>query len=159
MSWKQTLINIAPTIASAFGSPLAGVATKAIISALNITDEADIESALQKATPEQLATIRKIDTDFKIELERLHVEKVKIHQEDRESARDREVKIGGNTITVLASIIIIGFLATAGIVLLTDIKLTGEQGAIIGTVIGYISAKADQVVSYYFGSSLGQDSK
>jgi hypothetical protein len=30
---------------------------------------------------------------------------------------------------------------------------------IIGTLIGYVSAKADQVVSYYFGSSSGSKEK
>jgi hypothetical protein len=29
----------------------------------------------------------------------------------------------------------------------------------IGTLIGYVSAKADQVVSYYFGSSAGSAAK
>jgi hypothetical protein len=29
----------------------------------------------------------------------------------------------------------------------------------VGTLIGYASAKADQVVSYYFGSSAGSDRK
>jgi hypothetical protein len=38
---------------------------------------------------------------------------------------------------------------------LTDPAVVG----IIGTLIGYVSAKADQVVSYYFGSSSGSKDK
>jgi hypothetical protein len=38
---------------------------------------------------------------------------------------------------------------------LTDPVMIG----MVGTLIGYASAKADQVVSYYFGSSAGSDRK
>jgi hypothetical protein len=38
---------------------------------------------------------------------------------------------------------------------MTDPAIVG----IIGTLIGYVSAKADQVVSYYFGSSSGSKDK
>jgi hypothetical protein len=38
---------------------------------------------------------------------------------------------------------------------MTDPAIVGS----IGTLIGYVSAKADQVVSYYFGSSSGSKEK
>jgi hypothetical protein len=42
-------------------------------------------------------------------------------------------------------------------------KVTGISDPVaagmIGTLIGYVSAKADQVVSYYFGSSAGSAAK
>lgn len=38
-------------------------------------------------------------------------------------------------------------------------RLPREIIALVGTVIGYVSAKADQVVSYYFGSSAGSAAK
>jgi hypothetical protein len=33
------------------------------------------------------------------------------------------------------------------------------MAGLVGTMIGYASAKADQVVSYYFGSSAGSKAK
>ena len=38
-------------------------------------------------------------------------------------------------------------------------NLSGEAGAVIGTLIGYVSAKAEQVIAYYFGSSAGSKAK
>ena len=37
-------------------------------------------------------------------------------------------------------------------------EITAES-AIAGTVIGYLSAKAEQVTAYYFGSSAGSKAK
>jgi hypothetical protein len=53
----------------------------------------------------------------------------------------------------LAGIIVGGFLGMVWYV------LSGKAAGMIGTLIGYVSAKADQVVSYYFGSSAGSAEK
>ena len=72
MDWKSTLSAIAPTIATALGGPLAGAATKFLASEL-LGDESasieSIESAILNASPEQLASIKKLDNDFKIKNE------------------------------------------------------------------------------------------
>lgn len=51
--WKQLVGSVAPTIATALGGPLAGMATKAIASAIGC-DEADVEEVLKDATPNNL---------------------------------------------------------------------------------------------------------
>ncbi len=49
-----------------------------------------------------------------------------------------------------------GFLAIVAGVLFWDVRV---DSGMIGTVIGYISAKADTIVNYFFGSSKGSDEK
>jgi hypothetical protein len=34
-----------------------------------------------------------------------------------------------------------------------------EQLGMVGTIVGYLAAKAEQVASYYFGSSVSSDKK
>lgn len=61
---------------------------------------------------------------------------------------------------LLSFIIIIGFLGAAWIVLKGEIKTTDPTFvALIGTIIGYLSAKSDQVISYHFGSTKGSSDK
>jgi hypothetical protein len=154
---------VAPTIAKTLGGPLAGAAVAALSKAVLGKDggtHAEIEAALQSATPEVLAAIRKADQDFEAEMGRQGIDLERINAEDRNSARQREVQANDSwTPRILAGVVITGFFAAVGYVLSGKVGLTGEQGTLVGVLIGYVSAKADQVVSYYFGSSAGSKAK
>ena len=67
---KGILGAIAPTIGTALGGPMGGVAAKALTGALGIsnksTDE-EISNALLSADPTKLAEIKKIEANFKVE--------------------------------------------------------------------------------------------
>jgi uncharacterized membrane protein len=58
---------------------------------------------------------------------------------------------------VLAFLVICGFLGMVYGLLSGELKAL--DSTLAGTLIGYVSAKAEQVVSYYFGSSLGSARK
>jgi len=69
--------QLAPTIATALGGPLAGLATKTLSNVLLGTEdgsEADIAKAMQSATPDQLAAIKQIDADFKVRMQELEID-------------------------------------------------------------------------------------
>ena len=73
--------QIAPTIATAIGGPVAGMAVKALSSALGLSPDAstdDVQAALMNATPEQLAAIKKVDADFKVQMKELDIDLEKI---------------------------------------------------------------------------------
>lgn len=146
----------APVVATALGGPGAGAAVKLLSRKLLGKDngtESEVEAALANATPEQLLALKQADYDFELEQER-------IHQADRDSARDREKATGDVwTPRVLAGVVMVGFFAAVGYVFSGKVGLTGEQGMLVGTLVGYVSAKADQVISYYFGSSAGSKQK
>ncbi len=154
--------TVAPTIATALGGPLAGTAVSAITGALGLdatTPAKEIVAAVQKADPETLLKLKQAEQDFQATLAKLDVDLERIAADDRASARDREKAVGSTAINILADIVIVGFFATVGYVLSGRVGLTGEQGVLVGTVVGYVSAKADQVVSYFFGSSHGSERK
>jgi hypothetical protein len=146
----------APVVATALGGPGAGAAVRFLSGKLLGKDsgtEDEIAAALAGATPEQLLALKSADYDFELEQER-------IHQRDRDSAREREKSTGDVwTPRVLAGVVIVGFFAAVGFVFSGKVGLTGEQGMLVGTLVGYVSAKADQVISYYFGSSAGSKDK
>ncbi len=162
--WKSLVRTVAPTVGSAIGGPLGGMATNVLLDTLGIkpsTNDQDndriLEERLRTASPADLLALKKADQDFEAKMAEIGLDKEKLHQQDRHSARQREVQVGGRAAPALATVTIVGFFACVGYVLSGKVNLSGEQGVIIGTLIGYVSAKADQVVSYYFGSSSGQD--
>lgn len=152
--WKSLVGTVAPTIATALGGPLAGMGVKAIVSALGLTEgsgEKEIAAALQSATPDQLLALKKADQDFATRMKELDIDLEKVSAGDRDSARRREVDAHDNwTPRILGGLCVSGFFATVFAILF---GYGVADSALAGTLIGYVSAKAEQVVSYYFGSS------
>lgn len=165
IDWKKIVGAVAPTLATALGGPLAGVAVKTIATQVLGKAEAsedEVEAAMLDADPQTLIRLREIDTEFKKKMADAGIKLEELAVNDRGSARDREVKTGDHwTPRILASVVIGGFLGCVYAVLsgyvqgLKDPMVAG----LVGTLIGYTSAKADQVVSYYFGSSASSKAK
>lgn len=53
----------------------------------------------------------------------------------------------------ISAIVVIGFFASLFYLLTNKVDLSKDQGLLIGSMLGYASAKADLVLSYYYGSS------
>ena len=163
--WKGILKQVAPTLASALGGPLAGGVVKKLAGVLlgnEQATEAEVEKAVLSANPETMLKIREMETEYaKFVLEHgLNLEK--LASEDRGSARNREVSAKDSwTPRILATVVVGGFLWTLYVVLAGSVPGMKDPNTtvLIGTLIGYASAKADQVISYYFGSSAGSDRK
>lgn len=166
--WKSLVKSLAPMLGTALGGPLGGAAAAALAQALGCPDAAPetLSAAVQGATPEQLQAIQKADADFKLAMAKLGFDSAeeleRIAAGDRASARDREVKTGDSwTPRAIAGIVVLGFLWAVYYVLsgrVAGLKDTATVG-MIGTLVGYLSAKADTVVGYYFGSSASSDRK
>ena len=94
----------------------------------------------------------------------LLLEEKRIDAADRDSARKREMEVKDATPARLAFLIVGAFIAVAVFVVAhpyiwPGTKLEPEMLGMVGAVIGYLSAKAEQVASYYFGSSAGSQAK
>ena len=159
IDWTAIVKTVAPTLATALGGPLAGMATTAISTALLGKPDGtmtEVAAVVAGATPDQLLVLKKADQDFAVKMKELDIEIEKVNAEDRSSARKREVETKDKTPKVLAFMIVVGFMATAIGVLSGYAKV---ESVLAGTIIGYISAKAELVLTYYFGSSAGSDRK
>lgn len=163
--WKKILATVAPTIATALGGPMAGFAMHTVSNAIlgheNGTED-EIASAISISGPDALLKIKEAENAFAIRLKELDIDLERIGVDDRSSARERESKTGdSNTLRVIAAMVVGGFLICVWFVLTGQAKGLSDPAiaATIGTLIGYVSAKADQVVSYYFGSSRGSQLK
>jgi nitrate reductase NapE component len=158
-NWKSLVGTVAPTIATALGGPLAGLGVRALSHALlgkNDADEAEIAAALQGATPETLLALKAADQEFAVRMKELDIDVYRIDAGDRDSARKREAVVGGAIVPTLAVAVIGGFFAMMFAVLF---GYAVAESTLAGTLIGYASAKAEQVIAYYFGSSAGSKQK
>lgn len=153
--------TVAPSIASAVGGPLAGMATKAISEALLGKPDGSEEELLQaaaKATPEQLLALKKAENDFALQMRELDIDLERIASEDRDSARNREIKTKDWTPKILAGGITVGYFGVLFYMLTHGLPTTGGSEAML-VMLGTLGTAFGGVMAYYFGSSAGSKEK
>jgi len=152
--FKGLIENVAPTIATALLGPVAGMAVKALSTALlghADGSEDDLKAALATATPEQIASVKKIDADFKVQMKSLDIDLVRIAADDRASARNYAIQTHDLTPRVLAVVIVICY-GLAQYFLFTHV-IDPSMRELVARVLGTIDGALMLVLSYYFGSS------
>jgi len=153
--------TVAPTIATALGGPLAGMATRAISEALlgkPDGSEQELLAAGTSATPDQLLALKKADHDFAIHMRELEIDLERISNEDRNSARNREIKTKDWTPRLLAASITFGYFGVLFYMLTHGLPTTGGSEAML-VMLGTLGTAWGGVVAYYFGSSAGSKEK
>lgn len=152
--------QIAPTLATALGGPMAGLAVKTLSNVLlgNESGDADaISEALKSATPEQLADVKKIDADFKVRMKELEIDLERISSGDRDSARKREMSVGDHTPKILAAGITLGFFGCLFWMFVYGVPKNGNEALLL--MLGALQTAFTGVIAYYFGSSSSSKAK
>jgi hypothetical protein len=154
------LSQIAPTIATAIGGPVAGMAVKALAGALGLTQDAsadDIQTAMMNATPEQLAAIKKVDADFKVQMKELDIDLERIAAGDRDSARNMQMHTNDWIPRAMAIMVTFGFFGILTWLLTKGVPPTGSETLIY--MLGALGTAWTGIVQFYFGSSAGSKAK
>jgi hypothetical protein len=171
--WKSLVGGIAPVLGTALGGPLGGVAIKVIADKLlgnPDASETDVAAALsQGLTGEQVVALKAAENDFALKMKEMDIDVLKINQAGDLAyvgdTSDARKAFGGNeNVFVLGVCILVSFAVLMGFVLggcfllmtgyfKVDPNVAAICAGLIGTVIGYVAANAQQVVSYFYGSS------
>jgi len=164
MDFMKIIGAVAPSLATAVGGPIGGMAVKFITDALGIPSDSskdDIAKAINNATPDQLVALKKAENDFTVRMKELDIDLERIASSDRDSARRRESQVRDWMPRILAFVIVAGFMGTVFMVLLGYVEGMKDplMATTVGTLIGFVSAKAEQVIAYYFGSSNSSQQK
>lgn len=164
--WKSTLSTFAPAIATAFGSPVAGLAVSAALKGLGITPHADPEQheaqlaeAVRGATPEQLMELKKSDHQFRKDMAQLGVDLERIHQADRASAREMMKEKGMAPQLILSVVYTIAYGVVLYCFMAGKIHVPDAQQILFGSLIGILTAAQVQILNFWFGSSSGSKEK
>lgn len=156
MDWKSIVGTVAPTLATALGGPLAGLATKFIGGLFGLGDgasEAEVVSAIQGATPDDLLKLKSADNDFKLKIAALGIDLEKIAADDRNSARNREIQTKDNIPGIMALGVTLGFFGLLAWMMSAP-PPDGSKDA-LNIMLGALGGAWAAIVSYYFGSSAG----
>jgi hypothetical protein len=159
-NWKELLGVVAPVIGTAIGGPfgaLAGTAVKVALGLPEDTDEQTMAKAMEKATPDQLLALKNAEQQFKLDMEKLGVDKDRIEAADRASAREREINLKDHTPAVLAGGVTCGFFGI--LTFMCGWQVPDENLQMLNIMLGSLGAAWISIVSYYFGTSAGSREK
>jgi len=149
------LKSLAPTIASAAGGPMAGMAVKMAATKLGIPDATanEIEDLIERQ-PEKAVLLKEADKDFAHRLKEMEInlESFKTEVEDRKDAR----RVFGDDPTpkIFAVISLMGFLAY--IFMVTLQPPDANDDGVVNLVLGYLGGLVSGISAFFFGGSNGK---
>jgi hypothetical protein len=153
MSWLQ---QIAPTIATALGGPLAGLAVTAIAKVIGI-DEKDVQETINsgKLSADQISQIKLAEIEFQKQTQELGLNFEKLAVDDRKSARDMQIATKSWIPGALALGITVGFFGI--LIYMMAYAITPSNELLV--MLGSLGTAWTGVVGYYFGSSASSRNK
>lgn len=154
------LAQVAPTVATALGGPLAGLAVKTLSEALlghPDANESDVSAALMSATPEQLQKLKETDATFKLKMKELDIDLEKISAGDRDSARNMQIRTNDWIPRAMAIMVTFGFFGILAWLLVRGVPPSGSETLIY--MLGALGTAWTGIVQFYFGSSAGSKAK
>lgn len=173
MNWSDVsnvVENLAPTIASVIGGPLAGSGVSALEKLFGLTPEPTastdqrlqaVATAVAGATPQQLADMRKADQDYQVAMAEAGFKDVETLQalavQDTVSARTMQSTNKSMTPALLTLFITLGFFGMLA-ALLYHIVPT-ENANVVYTFTGTLGTAWLTCVHFWFGGSSSSDRK
>jgi len=156
---KGLLGTLAPTIATAVGGPMGGVAMKFLADKFVGGDTGKVEDFLLSANPETLKSLKVADMEFKRDMAGLGVDLEKIASADRDSARDLAKDQGIMPQVILSLVYSIGYFVVMFMFMAGKIAVPAEHAVMFGGLLGVLSAAQLQIMNFWFGSSAGSKQK
>ena len=154
MEWLK---QIAPTIATALGGPLAGMAISAVSKAIGV-DEDKVGDLIKdnKLTADQIAQVKLAELELQQQANELGLNCAKLEVDDRKSAREMQATTRSIVPPALAAIVTVGFFGILVMMLLG--KVDSNNPAIL-MMLGSLGTAWTGIIAYYFGSSAGSQAK
>jgi hypothetical protein len=153
MEWLKT---IAPTIATALGGPLAGMAVSAVAKAIGVSpDEVQDVISSGKLTAEQVASIQLAELELKKQAQSMNLDFAKLMAEDKKSARDMQIATKSWIPALLAVFVTVGFFGIL-LGLMTEHFKTSDA---LMLMLGSLATAWTGVMAFYFGSSASSQAK
>jgi len=154
--WLDTIEKLAPTVASALGSPVAGMAVGALESALGMSgDEVQKTVEAGKLTGEQVAAIQQAELAIKAKAQEMNLDFAKLQYADAASAREMQKAVKSWVPPFLACAVTVGFFGI--LVALMTGKI--DQAAEVDIMLGSLGTAWTGIIAFYFGSSASSQAK
>jgi hypothetical protein len=154
MSW---LAQIAPTLATCLGGPLAGLAVTALSKVFGV-DSDKVKDMIDsgKLSAEQIAAVKLEEIKFKEQTQALGLNFEELAVADRKSARDMQISTKSSVPAILSYAITIGFF---GILFAIMGGYANENNQPLLIMLGSLGTAWVSVVAFWFGSTNGSQNK
>lgn len=155
MDWLK---QVAPTIATALGGPLAGMAVSAISKAIGV-DEKDVGDLINnnKLNADQIAQVKLAEIELQKQANELGLNFEALAVDDRKSAREMQATTRSIVPPLLAASVTIGFFAILGGMMFG--KMSVADNTALTMMLGSLGTAWTGIIAYYFGSSAGSQAK
>ena len=157
MELKDILTKIAPTVATALGSPVAGVAVELLQQAFGISDKDQLDAKLSNMSSDDILKLKQAEIDLQVKLKQLDIDLFATEVKDRDSARQMQTSTKDMTPTILAYAITLGFFGLLAVMMFVSLPVSTMQ--IVNILVGSLGASWGSVISFYFGSTAGSKMK
>ena len=153
MNWLE---QIAPTIASCLGGPLAGLAVTAISKALGV-NENDVNKTIEsgKLSADQIASLKQAELQLQSQAQQLGLNFEQLAVQDRSSARTMQATTKSLIPGALAIFVTVGFFGIL-YALMSGYATKSDELMIM---LGSLGTAWTGIIGLYFGSSAGSQAK
>lgn len=150
------LAQLAPTVASALGGPLAGMAAEVLAAKLGVHPD-DAQKMLEsgKLNGDQVAAIQAAEIELKSKAQSMGLDFAKLENDDRASARNMQVATKSWIPATLSIGVTVGFFGI--LVGLMSGRVTA--GPEIEIMLGSLGTAWTGIIAFYFGSSASSQNK
>lgn len=150
-------MQIAPTLATCLGGPLAGLATAALAKLFNVQPD-QVQSMIDqnKLSADQIAAVQQEEIKFKEQTQTLGLNFEQLAVQDRGSARDMQIATKSVIPSALAILVTIGFF---GILAYLMVAPADTQNTPLMIMLGSLGTAWTGIIAFYFGSSNGSQKK
>ena len=154
MGWLE---QIAPTIATCLGGPLAGLAVTAVSKALGI-DESKVNDTIQagKLDADQITSIKQAEIELQSKAQELGLNFETLAVQDRSSARDMQKSTNSYIPPVLSILVTVGFF---GILVALMLGKVDSNNQALMIMLGSLGTAWTGIIAFYFGSSADSQAK
>ena len=153
MSWLE---QVAPTIASALGGPLGGIAYEVVSKVFNISSDSAKQMLEDgKMTSDQIAQVKVAEIQLKQMEEQLGLNFEQLAVQDRSSARAMESVTKSWVPPTLSLLVTVGFFGILSALMFGYAQKSDE----LMIMLGSLGTAWTGIISFYFGSSAGSQRK
>ena len=154
MNW---LNQIAPTIATCLGGPLAGLAVTTLSKLFGVAPD-QVQSMINdnKLSADQIAAVQQEEIKFKEQTQALGLNFEQLAVEDRKSARDMQTVTGSLIPPMLSILVTLGFF---GILVYLMVRPADTANTPLMIMLGSLGTAWTGIIAFYFGSSAGSRAK
>lgn len=160
MDWKSVIGVVAPTLATAFGGPLAGLAVETIGKVMDI-DQPTVEKvkdafAQGQLTGEQIAQLKAAESALLVRMRELDISEQQLYAADRDSARKMQIatqSVWPGVLSAITTLAVLGVIAAR----MSGFALPDDSTTV--QLIGSLTTGWGMCLAYWFGTTRGSSEK